>query len=402
MNFLNLFTKRDKGLSYRWGSVWGFWDNISIWMETYYKLYRSNSDLRRCVEEKQETAWKGGFEVVKWYWEEKKVIEDARIYEYLNHERPFEEFKGLLIRDLDIAANAFIEIIKNANWQVIGFDLLDPRTMSIITDKHWVVGKYIQRVKWEMVSFEPEEILHVKDKVDMDNEVFGISKVETLVYDILWDKEAAITNYSFFKNNAQPSSLVVLENELEEDEINIAIENLKKQFSWGKNKHKMAIWNWIKDIKQIWASQRDMEFFDYRKFNSERICAVMGVPKIILNYTDWVNYTNSESQYNKFIENTIRPLERKIAWVMTLLLRLVSDDYRFEFIDDHINDLEERTVIIERMLKNWMITINEARLKLGMNVSEEENASKIILTNNFTILEDLDLNIIPTTNESNE
>ena len=103
--------------------------------------------------------------------------------------------------------------------------------MSIITDKHGRVGKYVQRVRGDMVTFEPNEIIHAKDKVDMDNEVFGISKVETLCYDLLGDKEAAQVNYSFFKNDALPASLVMLENEMEETEIQIAVERLKQQFS---------------------------------------------------------------------------------------------------------------------------------------------------------------------------
>ena len=48
----------------------------------------------------------------------------------------------------------------------------------------------------------------------------------------------------------------------------------------------MSIGNGIKDIKQIGATQSDMKFMEYRKFNSERVCAVMGVPKTILNYTE--------------------------------------------------------------------------------------------------------------------
>lgn len=401
LNFLNLFTKRDKGMAYRGWGLFSDAKDISVSMETYFKLYRQNSDLRRCVEEKQETIWKGWFKIVKGYGDEKKEIEEPRILEFLNNQKQFEEFKNIMIRDLDVWANCFIEIIKNWNNQVVWFDNLDPRTISIITDKYWNVWKYVQRVNWDMVSFDPEEILHVKDKIDMDNEVFGISKVETLVYDLMWDKEAAVTNYSFFKNNATPSQLIVLENDMDEDEINIAIWNLKKQFAWGKNKHKMSIWNWIKDIKQIGSSQKDMEFLEYRKFNSERICAVMWVPKTILNYTDWVNYSNGDTQYNKFIENTIRPFERKVESVFTELISLIAPEYRLEFTDEHINDLDERVKAVEVMLRNWLITINEAREKLWLDAFIEENANKVIISNNYTLLEDLDINISQSYNEDN-
>jgi len=385
--------KRDRWMSYRGSTFWSFWDIIAPSMSIYYKLYRNNSDLRRCVEEKQETVWKGWYEVVKGYWDQRIIIEDQRIVEFLNNEKPLDDFKDIFIRDLDIASNVFIEKIYNASWQLISFDTLDPRTISIISDQQGKVIKYIQRVRGNAVIFEPNEILHVIDKPDMDNEIFGISKVETLIYDLMWDKEAAVTNYSFFQNNAMPSSLIVLENDLDENEVKLAIENLKQQFSWGKNKHKVSVWWGIKDVKVLWSTSRDMEFFEYRKFNSERVCAVMWVPKTILNYTEGVNYSNAESQYTKFIENTIRPLEAKFERAITSLLQEIAPEYRFEFIDSHINDLEQRVNVIDKMIKTWLITINEWREKLDMEAFDDENAKKPLIINNFTLVEDLDLQI---------
>jgi phage portal protein BeeE len=59
----------------------------------------------------------------------------------------------------------------------------------------------------------------------------GISKIETLCYDIMADKEAGRSNYSFFKNNAIPSTIIYLDNDMDEAEQKIALEQLKNQFS---------------------------------------------------------------------------------------------------------------------------------------------------------------------------
>ena len=400
MKLFGWSVKKERWLSYKGGTFWAFWDNMSVNMSTYYKLYRNNSDLRRCVEEKQDTTWKGGYEIVTWYGETRKVIENKQIEEFLNNQTSLLEFKENFIRDLDVWANVFIEKVYNASGQLVWFDTLDPRTMSIISTTHWVAVKYIQRVSWSAVEFNSDEILHIKDKTDMDNELFWISKVETLVYDLMWDKEAAITNYSFFQNNAIPSSLVILENELDENEVKLAVENLKGQFSWGKNKHKVSVGNGIKDVKMLGTSSKDMEFYEYRKFNSERVCAVMGVPKTILNYTEWVNYSNADSQYTKFIENTIRPLETKFEIAITELLKEIAPEYRFEFIDTHINDLSDRVEITEKMLKNWLITLDEARERLDLPSYEwVNNSDKPLIINNYTLVEDLDINITPVQNE---
>lgn len=400
----NLFwfeIKKDRWLAYRWNGFSMFGNNnISVWLTTFYKLYRENADLRRCVEEKQETAWKGWYEIVTWYWKERKVSSQKALEDFLNNQKPFDEFCSTFIRDIEVAWNVFIEKVYNASGQLVWFDTLDPRTMSILSDKQGNVYRYLQRMNWDLVEFNPEDILHIKDKTDMDNEMYGLSKVETLVYDLMWDKEASISNYSFFQNNATPSSLIILENDLDEDEVRIAIENLKQQFAGGKNRHKMSVGWWIKDIKQIWTSAKDMEFYSYRKFNTERVCAVMWVPKSVLNYTEWVNYSNGDTQYKKFIENSIRPVERKLELAVTILLNEIAPQYRLEFIDDHINDLEDRVAVIERMIKNWLITINEGREKLDMELSKDENADKLLIWTWFQLLEDLDV-VITQPNENN-
>jgi hypothetical protein len=53
-----------------------------------------------------------------------------------------------------------------------------------------------------------------------------------------------------------------------------------------------------------------------------------------------VNYSNGDVQYKKFIENTIRPLERTIEHVFTIFLQDFKDyqGYEFEVNDEHIDD----------------------------------------------------------------
>jgi hypothetical protein len=45
------------------------------------------------------------------------------------------------------------------------------------------------------------------------------------------DKESGRSNYAFFKNNTIPSTLITLENDLDETEMKLAISTLKKQFT---------------------------------------------------------------------------------------------------------------------------------------------------------------------------
>lgn len=92
-----------------------------------------------------------------------------------------------------------------------------------------------------------------------------------------------------------------------------------------------------------------MQNTERRKYATEKICAVLGVPKVQLGYTEGVNFSNATQQYTKFIENTIRPLER---WLKTVFDTLILEDFgetKVEFMinDTHIDDIEQKSKIAQ-------------------------------------------------------
>jgi len=90
---------------------------------------------------------------------------------------------------------------------------------------------------------------------------------------------------------------------------------------------------------------------------------VFGVPRIVLNYTEGVNYSNAEMQYTKFIENTIRPYEKTLEVIINSLISEYTD-LIFVINDNHIDDLEEKQASTIELVKNGVISRNEARIHL--------------------------------------
>jgi hypothetical protein len=67
---------------------------------------------------------------------------------------------------------------------------------------------------------------------DPDNQNYGMSVYESVVFDAMSDFEASRRNYYFFKNNAAPSVILTLSDDIEnEDEMKEAISQFKKKFS---------------------------------------------------------------------------------------------------------------------------------------------------------------------------
>jgi len=392
-----------------------FWiDDLSEYMHlwNFYNLYRWNSDLRRIIDEKTKNISKNWYNFINSNWEKTIDFSNQLIY---NKNETLQEFITRIIQELDIFWNCFIEKIKNHNWQVVSFDILDARTMTIMWTTNWDVIWYKQTIWTNIIEFWSDDIIHIKDNVDLDNPFFWISKMESILAEILWDKEASKSNYSFFKNNGIPSQLIILEDEQKDDseiwededdtyidEVQLLTNELQKSFSGWNNAHKFLIANKIKDIKQVWTSNKDMEYLEYRKFTTERLCALMGVPKIVLNYSDWINYNNSKDQFYQFYDWTILPLQRKIEWIINLLLNsLWYEGYSFIFIKNSKTD-QEKIDFITKWINNWLFTLNEWRKLLDLEEFDDENANKLVINKNLILLDDIDTNSInPTTNKNN-
>lgn len=371
-----------EGFSYRGASLW-YGDTIKSTTELYYKLYRQNTDLRRCIEELYQGVGRDGYVFKKG----DTIVENQKAEEMITQQYDFHTFKSLIVRDLMIAGNVYVLKLKNAMNGIAGYQILDPRTMRVVANKYGEIVGYIQTVANNSETYTPDEIFHFKDMLDHDNEVFGISKVETLVYDILGDTESAKSNYSYFKNNAIPSSIIVLDNELQEDEAKVALEQLKKQFSGGENKHRISASTGIKDIKVLGSTMKDMEYAVLRAFTTERICSAMGVPKTILGYSDSVNYSTSDNQYRKFIENTIRPLTYQVEQFINELIE--ETGVTIEFLDNFAFDMDEKVARFEKMIGMGTMTINEVREDLGFDTFKEPYADLPLIKQWFEPLSDV-------------
>jgi HK97 family phage portal protein len=369
-----------------------FWYNTELETNTalYYKLYRENTDLRRCVEELYQTSWKDWYKLYQW----ENELRNSNIENILNFENWFWMLKAIIIRDLQIAWNVFILPVRNWLNNIIWYQVLDPRTIRVVANKYWEVIRYIQTRWWNTQEFWADEIFHFKDMIDPDNEVIWISKIETLVYDIMADKESWRSNYAFFKNNAIPSTLITLENDLDENEVRNAINTLKQQFSWGSKRHKITASMWIKDVKQLWWGIWDMEFAVLRWFTTERICSAMWVPKTILWYSDWVNYSTSDNQFRKYIENTIRPLQHQIEFIFNKLIQAINPNIKLEFLDLNQFDFSQKIIDFEKLVWIWVMTPAEVREAIWYDAINDENMNKLLIKQWYELLEDVWVNEI--------
>jgi HK97 family phage portal protein len=164
-------------------------------------------------------------------------------------------------------------------------------------------------------------------------------------------------------------------------------DQMKIELAGARNAHKDLIADFIEDIQPMQQSHTEMDFLNQRRYATEKVCATLGVPRTLLNYTDGVNYSNSETQYKIFIENTVIPWETLLDNVFSEIFEPFGVD--FTIISDHIDRIAETVNLTDKMIANGTITRNEAREILKQPRSEADEMDSHTVSSSTILLDNL-------------
>lgn len=366
-----------------------------------FSAYRNNADIYGCVREWRENVGMAGYQWTNLV-DPESDVDDAtvkRLDGILNFDMPWRSLKSRIMRDLGVTGNCYMHKVTDGNGKVKGLQPIDPRTVTILSDKHGTILGYIQKFKQETQRFAPEEVMHFKLDTDPMNEVFGMSPLEPAIWEARTDAQAMLANYYFFENNALPAAQYILEDGMSKEEIEAAESMIEKSLKGAQNNNRSAVFTGIKEIKTLGISQKDMEFLQGRKFTTEKICAAFGVPKFMLGYTDTVNNNNGVELTAKAHESTFEPLEQLVASTITRELLEkdpeTKDRVGFEFLP---RLFEQEAEIERRALAEWQagaLTLRQYKRKTNQEITPEDeqkpNFDEYILHNGASavLLEDV-------------
>lgn len=342
-----------------------------------WQIYRMNADVYSCIREWRQGVGDGGHR----YFDprDKETDPNPRVRDYVemifDNSGGRDKIKGQALRDIGISGNAFFEIVEGAGAKIHSLNRLDPRTMYVVADAHGHILRYVQRVAGHPdVAFSTDRVWHIKIDGDPDNELLGFSPLETATWEARTDIAAAQSNYYFFENDAVPSHLYILDSDLSEEEQKAAMEGIRDQFSGAENRHKSSAIAGVKEVKTISLSQKDMEFVLGRKFNTDKVCSVYGVPKFILGYTETVNYSSGTKLLSKFYAGTIRPLEQAMEAAERELYKMIGIDkeIRLEYLPQKFGEELETTKIALDEYRSGALTLRQYKVKTGQAITEED------------------------------
>lgn len=396
---------KQKSFSSNMRSIASFLKNdATLDMNTYYQLYEFNWDIRQAIQKISNWVARNWIYLQN---NQRQTIENNIITDEvfdLFKAPTFLKWKKDLYRNYLLSGELYIAPIKNESWTTIWFDIFDSRLVSKTVDPYWVIEKFTVSSQWYTKSYKPEELAFFKREDSVNSSVDWMWVLNWCIYDALSDLESMKTNYSFYQNSAIPSAMLLLDEWLSPEEMQNAKDQFEAQFKWSNNQHKTLIAGWVKDLKTISLTPRDMEFINQRHLTTEKISAVFGVPKTILWYTESVNYSNWSNQRKEFIEWTLRPLEADLEHIMNRLIEMFRPDLRkkirIKADGEQLEESQERQDWLRKDVQSWIITINEARIERWLEALNDENANKLLVSKNMILLEDVALDPVLQLDES--
>lgn len=367
---------------------------------TFYTLYQKNGDIRQAVKKISENVARNWLYLIDNNW---NIIDDNKFtddVEMLFSAPTFSKFKTDFFRNYLVSWEVYIMPVKNQKWENAWFRIIDSRMVVKAINTERNVIDHFDLYLWgnQHIVLKPNEIGFFKLEDDIHNQFNWMWLLTGIVYDWLSDLEAMKNNYYFYQNSAIPSALLLLDDTLTDDEMQIAKDQFEAQFKWSENNHKTMVAWWVKDIKTLSMTPRDMEFINQRNLTTEKVSAVFGVPKTILWYTNNVNYSNWQTLRKEFIEGTIRPYEKDFEYALNKCLQMFRPDlfskYWVKADGDQFEQTQEEKQTQVEDIRHGIRTINEVRVERWYQRSSDENADKLLIRNDLWLLEDIVFNSV--------
>ena len=243
---------------------------------------------------------------------------------------------------------------------------LRPDRMSVIPDSRQYIRGFVYQGRNGPVAYTPEEILWIHYFNPLE-EYAGLSPIAPVRLAVDMGKDGLRFNRNFFRNSAQPDFVLLTNESMTDSEIEDFYNRWEDRYRGPSKAHRPAIASFVRDIKTLGFSHREMEFVQGLRWSLEEVSRTYGVPKPLLSDMERATFSNVNAAERMFWRNTILPemqfLEEQLNRM--LLPRLGYPDLVVQFETSSIEALREdensRVSRESQLLDRGVLTINEVR-----------------------------------------
>jgi len=338
---------------------------------TYTRMYKQHPIVRSVIDKIARTAVASGFQFIPR--DRAQALNEAaaaKIAEIMQRSNSVALLRETY-RDLLIYGDAYWYLTPARNGVPFQMIRVAPSQVNIVINNLTrEVTSYIVRdaKNGTEIQYEPSEFVHFRF-ADPDNDLYGLSPLESLTSTVAQDLFAQTYNEAFFANSAQTGIVFNMRNASRE-EVERNREFLKKEYTSAANAHKPLLLEGDVDVSKSVSSPAEMQFIEGRKQLTMEILAVFDLPYTKLGGTsESANRSQSAENDKTFRSETIKPLQSVIEEVINEQLLFVIfniKDTLFQHAEVDYRDESAQMDMYIKGLSHGIYTINYVRNKLGL------------------------------------
>jgi HK97 family phage portal protein len=338
---------------------------------TYTRMYKQHPIVRSVIDKIARTAVASGFQFIPR--DRAKALNEGaanKVQEIMQRSNSVALLRETY-RDLLIYGDAYWYLTPARNGVPFQMIRVSPAQVNIVINNLTrEVTSYIVRdaKNGTEIQYAPDEFVHFRF-ADPDNDLYGLSPLESLISTVAQDLFAQTYNEAFFANSAQTGIVFNMRNASRE-EVERNREFLKKEYTSAANAHKPLLLEGDVDVSKSVSSPAEMQFIEGRKQLTMEILAVFDLPYTKLGGTsESANRSQSSENDKTFRSETIKPLQSVIEEVINEQLLYVIfniKDTLFQHAEVDYRDESAQMDMYIKGLSHGIYTINYVRNKLGL------------------------------------
>ncbi len=254
--------------------------------------------------------------------------------------------------------NAYVQKIRNARGEIIGLDWIPHQNVEPVaaTDRPSVADHYVVQGVKGASRLEVEDVIHDLDGVDPANPVRGISRLASVMRQILTDNQISAYSQAILSNPV-PSLMVTMKSEttrISQKDADYLAQKMRDVAS-GSRAGGVIVPTFPAEVTPIGFKPDDLAIGDLNRLPEERITAVFGIPAMVLGLGSGLShstYSNMREAREAATEEFLVPLWQDLAQTFTeqllgnrdraMGLRVSFDMREVGTLQDDRNRLHER------------------------------------------------------------
>ena len=294
----------------------------------------------------------------------------ANLIMYPNGTQDFYHWLERLVTYLYVSGNAYILKERSRGNQITGLYLLRPDRVSVMPSGEGVKG-YSYQVDGKEYFLKPEDVGHMSFP-NPNGDLYGLSPLHVLAKTINLDLSMTDFAKVFFQNAGVPSGLLKVKRRLTSQEEATRIRaRWRSSFGGTNNFHSVAVLDDDAEYQQMASAPAEMALTDLHNHTESRICAVLGVPPILISANVGLQrstFSNYREARFSFHSETLEPLiDRIVRFLNYCVGKDMGETIAVDLTEmrGFLDDKETINARASQLFTSGIVTLNEAREMVG-------------------------------------